>query len=493
MVSIGFLIKACGGGGSAQTPDDNLISDPSSGYVLDGYIAGARVYRDVNENQTFDDGEPYVISDENGRFENLGGDSTKPLIAYNHSGDATDIDSGIKLSGQLIAPAYYEFITPTSTLIYSLVKTQKLSLRGSEQVIINNLDLTENLDFSTFNPLSAVNSQSETVASDALTFQLFSMKLNTLISMTESNSSLDQNDLLNFLSDSATNGTIDLRALTESNQFVEFFTDNFEADLYDDFKDMDTVTNLEDAVINQIKISDALSQIIQQNDDDTLEVNTDDGVDEPLNPVDQSDQQNDDDTLEDNIDDGVEDQTDNQSSVDGPLNPFYILELSEYEDIVTYGIFVDPEKLSNAYSVTLNQGAAQLPGIRDIFTKIAFDEGVFSQTGPTDFALTTAGRSTTELNFTNQFWRGGVTEGITGSPQILQGYWDQLAAENVYQEPWVGVDGDNYYISTIADTDFRDPWMTFKASPIDVNSDIVFRLIETRIDNELVLDATFTM
>ena len=179
--------------------------------------------------------------------------------------------------------------------------------------------------------------------------------------------------------------------------------------------------------------------------------------------------------------------------MDGPLNPFYILELSEYENIITYGIFIDPEKLSNDYSVTLNQGASQLPGVRDIFTKIAFDEGVFSQTGPTDFALTTAGRSTTELNFTNQFWRGGVTEGITGSPQILQGYWDQLAAENVYQDPWVGEDGDNYYISTIADTDFRDPWMTFKASPIDVNSDIVFRLIETRIDNELVLDATFTM
>lgn len=473
VVSIGFLIKACGGGGgSAQTPDDNLISDPSSGYVLDGYIAGARVYRDVNENQTFDDGEPYVLSDDNGRFENLGGDSTKPLIAYNHSGDATDIDSGIKLSGQLIAPAHYEFITPTSTLIYSLVQTQNLSLRGSEQVIISNLDLTDDLDFSTFNPLSAVNIQSETVASDALTVQLFSMKLNTLMSMTESNALLDQNDLLTFLSESATNGTIDLRSLTESSQFVEFFTDNFEADLYDDFKDMDTVTNLENAVINQIKINDALSQIIQQNENE---------------------HQNDDDTLETNVDNVEEGQTSNQSSVDGPINPLYILELSEADNIITYGIFIDPEKLHNSYSVTLNQGASQLPGVRDIFTKIAFDEGAVSQIGLTDFELTTAGRLTTELKFANQFWRGGVTEGISGSPQILQGYWDQLAAENIYQEPWVGEDGEQYYISTIADTDFRDPWITFTASPNNMNSSITFRLIDTSIDNEVVVDAAFTI
>ena len=58
------------GGGGASTPPV-VVSD--DGIVADGYISGARVFRDENENETFDVGETFVITDASGAFTGLGG------------------------------------------------------------------------------------------------------------------------------------------------------------------------------------------------------------------------------------------------------------------------------------------------------------------------------------------------------------------------------------------------------------------------------------
>ena len=68
---------------------------------------------------------------------------------------------------------------------------------------------------------------------------------------------------------------------------------------------------------------------------------------------------------------------------------------------------------------------------QDIFTKLGYTETDFTSAGLTNFSVTTAGRNASDLEYVNAFWTGGATEGVTGSPQILQAYWDQSAAEGV--------------------------------------------------------------
>ena len=54
----------------------------SAGLVADGYISGAKVFHDLNENGVFDEGiDVSVQSQNNGSFAGLYGDVAKPLVA----------------------------------------------------------------------------------------------------------------------------------------------------------------------------------------------------------------------------------------------------------------------------------------------------------------------------------------------------------------------------------------------------------------------------
>ena len=62
-------VAAGGGGRSAVAP---AVTD--SGVVADGYISGARVFRDADQDGAYDVGETFVLTDSNGEFEGLAGD-----------------------------------------------------------------------------------------------------------------------------------------------------------------------------------------------------------------------------------------------------------------------------------------------------------------------------------------------------------------------------------------------------------------------------------
>ena len=125
------VLTACGGsgGGGTSTPTVSL-----AGVVADGYIGGARVCLDINENSVCDAGEPSGISGTDGKYTITGitaGDEGKYSIVADVPVDATDSDFPGTTVGKafvLTAPKGNTTITPLSSLVHQeLLATPALS------------------------------------------------------------------------------------------------------------------------------------------------------------------------------------------------------------------------------------------------------------------------------------------------------------------------------------------------------------------------------
>ena len=101
-----------GGGGGGVAP---IVS--SNGRVIDGYIANATVFRDLNANGILDAGEPNVATDATGNFAGLEG-TGGVIVAFG----GTDISTGKAFTGQLTAPGDAAVVTPLTTLVQALVQ-----------------------------------------------------------------------------------------------------------------------------------------------------------------------------------------------------------------------------------------------------------------------------------------------------------------------------------------------------------------------------------
>jgi hypothetical protein len=86
-----------------------------SGTVIDGYIKGATVFADANNDGIWNPGEAMTTTDENGDF-NLAG-AMGSLVAYG----GTDLMTNKAFQGVLTAPAGNTVVTPFTTLIQALV------------------------------------------------------------------------------------------------------------------------------------------------------------------------------------------------------------------------------------------------------------------------------------------------------------------------------------------------------------------------------------
>jgi hypothetical protein len=93
-----------------------LVSAVSEGLVADGYLAGAIVYIDGNDNGTLDADEAYTITDANGDF-TLISPSTGALRAFG----GTNIDTGLPNTVQMSAPDGASVINPLTTLVQVMV------------------------------------------------------------------------------------------------------------------------------------------------------------------------------------------------------------------------------------------------------------------------------------------------------------------------------------------------------------------------------------
>lgn len=117
----------------------------SSGKLIDGYIKGATVFLDRNNNGQLDPGETSTITDDDGDFTLTGQGN---LVAFG----GTDISTGLAFEGTLKAPAGSTVITPVTTVIAEIVESGK-SVEEAQQAVVSALDLPSDIDLKTFDPI----------------------------------------------------------------------------------------------------------------------------------------------------------------------------------------------------------------------------------------------------------------------------------------------------------------------------------------------------
>jgi uncharacterized repeat protein (TIGR02059 family) len=87
------------------------------GSVIAGYVAGATVFRDADQDGIADPGEASATTGANGRFAGLGAGSTLPIVAFG----GIDANTGAPLVGILRAPGTASVVSPLTTVVAALL------------------------------------------------------------------------------------------------------------------------------------------------------------------------------------------------------------------------------------------------------------------------------------------------------------------------------------------------------------------------------------
>lgn len=115
------VLTACGGGGGSSTPAATVSL---AGVVADGYLTGAKVCLDQNENTVCDAGEPFATTVAGGKYTITGitaGDESKYPIVAEVPASATDSDfagTNVGKAFVLTAPKGNTTVTPLSSLVH---------------------------------------------------------------------------------------------------------------------------------------------------------------------------------------------------------------------------------------------------------------------------------------------------------------------------------------------------------------------------------------
>ncbi|MET3339213.1 beta strand repeat-containing protein [Bradyrhizobium ottawaense] len=141
---------------------------------IDGYIGGATVFADANNNGILDAGEAHTTTRADGSFTLAGGSG--PLVSIG----GVDISTGLQVAGVLRAPEGSTVITPLTTLIAALVDStandeHPLTADQAMSAVAAafNLDLTGGVDLRSFDPVpDAVNNDATATAVLAAAIQV---------------------------------------------------------------------------------------------------------------------------------------------------------------------------------------------------------------------------------------------------------------------------------------------------------------------------------
>lgn len=209
-LTILLALAACGGGESKidtstsvtkpDQDDDTPIIDPPNqpevttrGQVIDGYISGSRVYRDLNSNGIYDPDEPMSLTDNNGKFVLRDDNPAFKLIADHNNYSAIDTSTGLPFNITLEAPESYQVISPLSSVILQIVE-QGNSLNFAENAVKSTFSIGSNVNLADYDPLEAYNSSgnSNALAESVL---LANVKLANILILSNDDSSTENTNL----------------------------------------------------------------------------------------------------------------------------------------------------------------------------------------------------------------------------------------------------------------------------------------------------------
>ncbi|GGD36130.1 hypothetical protein GCM10012288_07640 [Malaciobacter pacificus] len=152
-----FILSGCGGGTSSSSTVKDINTQVITGKVADGYIVGANVCLDLNQNEICDENEPKTKSVNGGQY-TLNIDKNIDISKYSFIVEvpvgAIDEDDNLPIQKPYILSApkgETAFISPVSTLIKSIQTDENLTLEQAKekyklQVGINDssLDILDN-------------------------------------------------------------------------------------------------------------------------------------------------------------------------------------------------------------------------------------------------------------------------------------------------------------------------------------------------------------
>lgn len=113
--------------------------------ALEGYLAGATVFADENNNSALDSDEVSATTDMSGSFVSIGDSAT--IVAVG----GTDIATGLAFKGYLSAPAGSSVITPLTTVI---VKLSESDNSAAQAAVLAAFGLDSTIDLTTLDPIS---------------------------------------------------------------------------------------------------------------------------------------------------------------------------------------------------------------------------------------------------------------------------------------------------------------------------------------------------
>ena len=154
--------------GSATPPAVSLdvdVPEEVAGVAVDGYIVGATVFFDANRNSNLDPGEPFTLTDDQGRF-NL--DIPLGRFDLNRNGriDANegrivrlggvDIATGLTSTVPAVGPVGSEVLGPLSSLVDAIQAGQpSLSVEQAEAIVAKSLGLPEGTAVTQIDPIES--------------------------------------------------------------------------------------------------------------------------------------------------------------------------------------------------------------------------------------------------------------------------------------------------------------------------------------------------
>ncbi|RKX25386.1 MAG: hypothetical protein DRP47_09900 [Candidatus Zixiibacteriota bacterium] len=140
-----MTLSGCGGGGSgggSSSGTSGVTLSTSSGLVADGYLRGAKVCSDQNDNKRCDPGDPTTTTGPGGVYTLEGADLDQYPIIVEVAGDGSVVDEdpniGRVTTGYLLStpPGRPEFISPLTTMVQrQLEQNPALSVDDAEEVV----------------------------------------------------------------------------------------------------------------------------------------------------------------------------------------------------------------------------------------------------------------------------------------------------------------------------------------------------------------------
>lgn len=131
---------------------ERFLDGKVKGSAIDGYVAGATVYIDVNNNGEQDEGEPVTTTDANGNFTfDVDELPDGPLVGFG----GTDLATGQPFEGEMTAPSGAAVLSPLTTLVQQMMTSNPgRSQAEVEDILFTTLDLPR-VDLSSFDPIQS--------------------------------------------------------------------------------------------------------------------------------------------------------------------------------------------------------------------------------------------------------------------------------------------------------------------------------------------------